>query len=45
MFTTEYIGVIDGMKTWIVKDEEGNIVGKNESPEITEEGAGDAEIL
>lgn len=33
----EYIGVIDGMKTWIVKDESGQIIGKNETPDGLEE--------
>lgn len=44
MFTTEYVGIVDGMKTWIVKDEQGNTVGYNQSAP-DEEGAGDAEIL
>lgn len=35
----EYVGVIDGMKTWLVKNDAGEIVGKNESPEIVEEVA------
>jgi len=34
---TEYIGVIDGMKTWIVKNESGEIIGKNETPDVPEE--------
>jgi hypothetical protein len=33
----EYIGVIDGMKTWLVKDESGKVIGKNETPEYLEE--------
>jgi hypothetical protein len=33
----EYIGVINGMKTWLVKDESGEVIGKNETPEHIEE--------
>jgi hypothetical protein len=36
----EYIGVIDGMKTWIVKDESGKVIGKNETPEHLDEENG-----
>jgi hypothetical protein len=32
----EYIGVINGMKTWLVKDESGEVIGKNETPEDLE---------
>jgi hypothetical protein len=36
----EYIGVINGMKTWLVKNESGEVIGKNETPEyVEEEGA------
>jgi hypothetical protein len=36
----EYIGVIDGIKTWLVKNESGEVIGKNETPEyVEEEGA------
>lgn len=31
---TEYIGVINGMKTWIVKNDAGEVIGKNETPEF-----------
>jgi hypothetical protein len=34
----EYIGVINGMKTWLVKNEAGEVIGKNETPEHLEEG-------
>jgi hypothetical protein len=34
---TEYIGVINGIKTWLVKNESGEVVGKNETPEHFEE--------
>lgn len=34
---TEYIGVIDGVKTWVVKNEAGEIIGKNEIPDELEE--------
>lgn len=33
----EYIGVIDGMKTWLVRDESGQVIGKNQTPEDAEE--------
>lgn len=33
----EYIGVIDGMKTWLVRDESGQVIGKNETAEYLEE--------
>ncbi len=28
--TTTYLGVINGMHTWEVRDEAGNVVGKNQ---------------
>ena len=28
--TTTYLGVINGMHTWEVRDESGNVVGKNQ---------------
>ena len=34
---TEYIGVINGFHTWLVRDETGEIIGKNETLEIIEE--------
>jgi hypothetical protein len=37
MMQVEYLGVIDGIKTWIVKDESGKIIGKNETLEYLEE--------
>jgi hypothetical protein len=30
--TTTYIGVIDGLHTYEVRDENGTVIGKNESP-------------
>lgn len=30
--TREYLGVIDGLHTWHVRDEDGNIVGIDQSP-------------
>jgi hypothetical protein len=30
---TEYLGVVNGLKTWIVRNEAGEIIGKNETPE------------
>jgi hypothetical protein len=30
--TTTYVGVIDGLHTHEVRDESGNLIGKNESP-------------
>lgn len=33
---TEYVGIIDGMHTWVVKNENGEIIGKNETPESIE---------
>ena len=27
----EYVGVVDGMRTWIVRNEAGEIIGKNQS--------------
>jgi hypothetical protein len=32
MTTTTYIGVIDGLHTWEVRDESGTVIGKNQSP-------------
>ncbi|NDD83227.1 hypothetical protein EBZ38_02970 [bacterium] len=29
--TTEYIGIIDGVHTWQVRDENGNIIGFNQT--------------
>jgi hypothetical protein len=37
MITTTYIGIIDGLHTWEVRDESGNLVGMNQKadePEI-----------
>ena len=28
--TTTYLGVIDGIRTWEVRDEAGNVVGMNQ---------------
>jgi len=33
--TTTYIGVIDGLHTWEVRDESGELVGTNQSPDLT----------
>jgi hypothetical protein len=33
--STTYIGVIDGMRTWEVRDEDGNVVGVNQTADIT----------
>jgi hypothetical protein len=30
--TISYLGVIDGLHTWQVRDESGTVIGKNESP-------------
>jgi len=30
--TTTYIGVLDGLHTWEVRDESGTVIGKNQSP-------------
>ena len=32
MMRTEFIGIIDGLKTWNVFDDSGNLVGQNQSP-------------
>ena len=32
MTTTTYIGVIDGLHTWEVRDESGTVIGHNQSP-------------
>jgi hypothetical protein len=29
--TTTYIGIIDGLHTWEVRDESGTVIGKNQS--------------
>jgi hypothetical protein len=29
--TTTYIGVVDGLHTYEVRDESGNVIGKNQS--------------
>jgi hypothetical protein len=31
--TTTYIGIVDGMHTWEVRDENGNLIGLNQSVE------------
>lgn len=33
--TTTYIGVIDGLHTWEVQDEDGNTIGYNRSADLT----------
>ena len=33
--TTTYIGVIDGLHTWEVRDENGELVGTNQSLDLT----------
>jgi hypothetical protein len=33
--TTTYIGVIDGLHTWEVRDENGELVGTNQSRDLT----------
>jgi hypothetical protein len=33
--TTTYLGVIDGMHTWEVRDETGTVVGMNQSETLT----------
>lgn len=30
--TATYIGLVDGLHTWEVRDDDGNVVGKNQSP-------------
>jgi hypothetical protein len=30
MTTTTYLGVIDGVRTWEVRDEDGNVIGMNQ---------------
>jgi hypothetical protein len=30
-FSATYIGIIDGLHTWEVRDQDGNIVGTNQS--------------
>jgi hypothetical protein len=30
--TTMYLGIVDGLHTWEVRDESGVVIGKNESP-------------
>ena len=37
----EYVGVINGMNTWLVKNELGEVIGKNETPEYLEEEGAD----
>lgn len=32
MTTTTYLGIIDGLHTWEVRDESGAVIGKNQSP-------------
>jgi len=29
---TNYIGIVDGLKTWEVRDESGKVIGRNQSP-------------
>ena len=31
--TTTYVGIIDGMHTWEVRDESGKLIGLNQSME------------
>lgn len=31
-FSTTYVGVVDGLHTWEVRDEAGQLVGTNQSP-------------
>ena len=33
--TTRYLGVIDGLHTWEVRDESGEVIGMNQSADIT----------
>jgi len=33
--TTTYIGVIDGLHTWEVRDESGEVIGMNQSADLT----------
>jgi hypothetical protein len=40
MTTTTYIGVIDGLHTWEVRDESGTVIGKNQSPFSPSPGPG-----
>ena len=35
MTTTTYIGVIDGLHTWEVRDESGTVIGMNQSADLT----------
>jgi hypothetical protein len=35
--TTTYIGVIDGLHTWEVRDESGTVIGTNQSETLTPE--------
>ena len=35
MNTTTYVGVIDGMHTWEVRDESGVVIGYNRSADLT----------
>ena len=30
--TITYVGVIDGIRTWEVRDESGTVIGMNQSP-------------
>jgi hypothetical protein len=30
MTTTTYLGIIDGVRTWEVRDEDGNVIGMNQ---------------
>jgi hypothetical protein len=30
MITTTYLGIIDGIRTWEVRDEDGNVIGMNQ---------------
>jgi len=34
MITTTYLGVIDGLHTWEVRDETGNVIGTNQSADL-----------
>ena len=33
--TTTYLGIIDGLHTWEVRDESGTVIGKNQSESLT----------
>lgn len=33
--TTTYLGIIDGLHTWEVRDEAGTVIGKNQSADLT----------